>query len=226
MNPLSRLAAKIAARVGDPFPGSRRYWDRRYAAGGNSGSGSYGRLAKFKATVLNSFVAENGITSVIEFGCGDGNQLALASYPSYYGVDVSEQALQTCRQRFNHDETRKFGLEPESSAGKADLSMSLDVIYHLVEDATFHQYMEALFRASRKWVVVYSSNLTEQEFKRAYPTQQASHVRHRRFTNWVAQHAPQWELMRRLENPYPYDVSNPEQTSFADFYFYGLAGSR
>ncbi len=68
------------------FPGSDKYWEQRYAVGGNSGVGSYGKFANFKAEVINKFVREHKIKSVIEFGCGDGNQLKLANYPSYYTV--------------------------------------------------------------------------------------------------------------------------------------------
>src|SRR5437899_4317923 len=58
----------------------------------NSGLGSYDKLAEFKAEVLNGFVKENTIKSVIEYGCGDGNQLKFAEYPSYLGFDVSVKA--------------------------------------------------------------------------------------------------------------------------------------
>ena len=75
------------------FPGSAAYWESRYAKGGSSGVGSYGRFAEFKAEVLNRFVATHSVQSVIEFGCGDGNQLALASYPWYLGYDVSATAV-------------------------------------------------------------------------------------------------------------------------------------
>ena len=54
---------------------SSKYWENRYKAGGNSGSGSYSNLAIFKAEIINSFVKDNKIESVIEFGCGDGQQL-------------------------------------------------------------------------------------------------------------------------------------------------------
>ena len=49
------------------FRGSAAYWDARYRAGGNSGAGSYGRLAAFKAEVLNEFVRRRGIRSIVEF---------------------------------------------------------------------------------------------------------------------------------------------------------------
>ena len=54
------------------------YWEARYAAGGNSGKGSGGVFAEFKAEIVNTFVREHDIASVIDFGCGDGAQLALA----------------------------------------------------------------------------------------------------------------------------------------------------
>ena len=34
------------------FPGSQNYWRKRYAMGGNSGKGSYGKSAEFKAEIL------------------------------------------------------------------------------------------------------------------------------------------------------------------------------
>ena len=64
------------------FRGSAQYWETRYRTGGDSGAGSYGRLAKFKAESINGFVRENGIHSVIEWGCGDGSQLSLAGIPT------------------------------------------------------------------------------------------------------------------------------------------------
>jgi hypothetical protein len=82
------------------FGSSPQYWDDRYTLGGNSGAGSYGRLARFKAEVISKFVTDNGIRTVIEFGSGDGAQLELARYPYYTGIDVSSRAIDMCRARF------------------------------------------------------------------------------------------------------------------------------
>ena len=41
---------------------------------------------------------------------------------------------------------------------KADLSLSLDVIYHLVEDDVFEYYMRTLFEASNGYVIIYASD--------------------------------------------------------------------
>jgi hypothetical protein len=192
---------------------SAYYWDRRYREGGNSGAGSYNRLARFKADFLNSFVQEYQISSVIEYGSGDGAQLKLARYPSYIGVDVSTTAVEMCRETFRHDTSKRFEkLYDLAKSTMADLSLSLDVIYHLVEDSVFETYMQQLFESARRFVIVYSSNVD-----RGWP---AKHVRHREFTRWVAQNKPDWHLQSVVKNAYPYDPADPEQTSFADFHVF------
>jgi len=49
---------------------SKDYWNERYSLGGNSGAGSYGRLARYKANIINGVVSENSISRVIEYGSG------------------------------------------------------------------------------------------------------------------------------------------------------------
>lgn len=204
------------------FPGSADYWEQRYAEGGDSGHGSYGRFAAFKAGVLNRFVAEERIESVVEFGCGDGNQLALASYPDYLGLDVSESALDACRRRFAGDRSRRFQLyRPGPSADgtprrSADLALSLDVIYHLTEDPVFESYMHDLFDAARRFVIIFSSDTTVTD-----PSEPAQ-VRHRNFTRWVAERRPEWRLLRRIPNRFAV-ARGGEPRSFADFFIYSPA---
>ena len=82
---------------------SKDYWEERYANGGNSGPGSYNHLAKFKAFVINDFVKKNNISTVIEWGSGDCNQLTLANYKNYIGFDVSQTAVKICQNKFYND---------------------------------------------------------------------------------------------------------------------------
>lgn len=108
------------------FFGSNNYWEKRYAKGGNSGKGSYGNLASFKADFLNSFVKDFDLKSVVEFGCGDGNQISLFKFISYTGLDVSKTILNLCIEKFRGDNTKKFFLyTPEYIARpKFDLALS------------------------------------------------------------------------------------------------------
>lgn len=195
------------------FDGSGDYWERRYAAGGTSGAGSYSELAAFKADVLNEFVAAEGIRSVIEFGCGDGNQLSLARYPAYTGLDVSDTAIAQCRERFAGDASKAFRRMDDYAGETAELSLSLDVIYHLVEDPVYEQYMQVLFDAAERFVVVYSTDTDRN------PVLQAPHVRHRRFTDWVEANATDWSLCRHVPNRFP-TKGLLGKGSNADFYIF------
>jgi hypothetical protein len=209
-----RIRRELAIRN---FPGSAAYWEQRYARGGTSGGGSYNRLAEYKAKVLNDFVVERGIADLIEFGCGDGNQLSLARYPKYIGLDVSSTAIALCKQRFAADESKSFYVYDSLSfvdnhgLFRADVSMSLDVIYHLVEDRVFEPYMRQLFAAGRRHVIIYSSD---------YETKSMLHQRNRAFTAWVREQQPDWQLEAHLPNPYPHDPNDQDNTSIADFYVY------
>lgn len=212
-------AAETPASAGEqsvPFTSSAEYWDKRYTLGDNSGPGSYGRLAHFKAKFLNGFVRKQRILSVVEFGCGDGSQLALAKYPQYTGVDVSQKAVDLCRGRFAGDASKRFlPLEDIPESLRAELALSLDVIFHLVEDGVFDAYMRRLFDSATRFVIVYSSNKEQ-----PWPN---PHVRHREFTKWVAENRPDWRLHSVVKNRYPYDPADPEHTSFADFYVFARA---
>lgn len=217
---IGSVAGKVArhpafARVRNlAFPGSANFWEKVYSEGGTSGPGSYGRLAQFKAEVLNEFVRTRNVRRVIEFGCGDGAQLGLASYPEYVGVDVSAAAVKRCSTKYAGDRSKRFLVVSQLSAelGRFDLAMSLDVIYHLIEDSVFHEYMTRLFQYSDCFVAIYASNYDGWT--------QASHVRHRKFTEWIEKNARDWEPAGFIPNRYPEDPTNPEETSFANFHFF------
>ena len=197
------------------FRDSAAYWERRYRRGGTSGAGSYGAQAAYKAEFLNALVRCEGVESVVELGCGDGNQLSLASYPRYLGLDVSELAVRRCSARFAGDRTKSFlayrpdGLSDPAGFIRADLALSLDVIYHLVEDDVFDRYMRLLFGAGDRLVAAYATD-------RSGP-RQAPHVRHRRFTDWVAVNEPAWSLSEI--RPRPAD-------GYQDFFVFRREGER
>jgi SAM-dependent methyltransferase len=201
------------------FTHSSQYWDDRYKIGGNSGAGSYGRLAQFKAEIINGFVAEHGIRSVVEFGCGDGAQLELANYAEYVGFDVSPTAVEMCRKKFAGRSQYRFleTREALDKEGSFELAMSLDVIYHLIEDEVFSAYMKRLFGSSNKFVIIYSNNIDK-------IFEGTAHVEGRKFTDWCDNHLQGWSLYRLIENRYPYDPALPNETSHSDFYIYKKVG--
>jgi hypothetical protein len=197
------------------FKSSEKYWVERYRRGGNSGFGSYGKLAQYKADILNDFVEKNALGTVIEYGCGDGHQLTLAKYPHYIGFDVSPDAIALCRKLFADDRNKTFYLMDEYDGQKADLTLSLDVIYHLVEENVFEKYMRLLFVSSKRYVIVYSSNVDANSFS-------SPHVKHRNFTRWIEANVQAWDLIKHIPNAHAH-VRNSKERSNADFFIYQKA---
>jgi len=193
------------------YSDSARFWEHNYAQGQTSGSGSYGALAEGKSRFLNDLVRQRAVRSVIEFGCGDGNQLSLANYPSYVGLDVSRSAIALCQRRFAGDTGKSFFLydgecfTDRAGVFTADLALSLDVIYHLTEDSVFETYLTHLFAAGQRLVTVYSTNM---ELGGTAP-----HVRHRHFTPWVEANCPGWALTGVTRGP-------GTERARADFFVY------
>ena len=191
---------------------SGKYWEERYASGGNSGDGSYGRLSLFKAEFINDFLQRNNVQTAIEFGCGDGHQLSLIKYPKYLGFDVSATTVQNCAKKFGNDDTKSFILYTPNAFHnnfvQCDLSLSLDVLYHIVERSAFEKYLIDLFGVSSKFVIIYSTNFDKSD---------TEHVLHRKFTDFVQSNLVDFELMEVVKNPYP---GTGDQESNADFYIY------
>ena len=193
---------------------SSDYWEKRYANGGNSGSGSYNNLAKFKAEIINNFLNINKIKTVIEWGSGDCNQISLINYKQYIGYDVSKTAIDICKKKFYNDSTKMFLHINDKfiNKKKADLSVSLDVIFHLLEDNVYNLYMKNLFDSSEKFICIYSSN---------YDKIIAKHVKHRKFTDWIDKYqSNNWKLKEYIPNRFPFNPKKCDFTSFSDFYFY------
>ena len=207
-------AARILRRSKKPeFKSTAQYWDYRYTDGGNSGSGASGVIGQFKADFLNEFVERNAVRSLIEFGCGDGQQLSLARYPRYTGVDVAPSAIALIQSKFSDKPEYDFFQVDALPAGTtADLSMSLDVIYHLIEDDVYETYMNRLFDAGERFVVIFSSNF---DFNPP-----AEHVRHHEFTTWVRANRPEFELIEVKSNPTRADHNLLGRVNNSDFFVY------
>ena len=159
-----------------------------------------GRLAEFKAEVLNGFVRAKGVRTVIEFGCGDSAQLELARLPDLVGIDVATISIERCSTRFAAQIRPNAYYLAEAlprDLRAFDLALSLDVIFHLVEDRVFDSYMRSLFARAKHHVVIYSSNYDA--------LSDSPHVRHRKFTDWIAKRAISWKPAGYLPNRFPFD---------------------
>jgi predicted house-cleaning noncanonical NTP pyrophosphatase (MazG superfamily) len=200
----------------EKYQSSKNYWNGRYLNKGNSGAGSYGQLAEFKAREINKFISDKNITGLIDFGCGDGNQISMINVKRYTGLDVAEAAIDICKKKFTTDNSKEFSSIEEflDDPKKEQLTISLDVIFHLTEEDIFSEYMSMLFNSSEKYCIIYASNEENLETK-------APHVKGRNFTKWIDEHKPEWYLKSIIFNEHPYKkIKKNSESSFSDFYIY------
>jgi hypothetical protein len=189
---------------------SSAYWENRYRVGQNSGVGSYGSLAIYKASVINELVVEKDIVSVYEHGCGDGNNLLLyTSIQTYTAGDVSETVIRARKKEHQRSSSKTFihlNAGTNIRATKADMVMSLDVLYHLIDRSVFITYLEDIFSIANKYVLIYAHD------GHTYLST-PKHVSGRDFTPFVKARFPCWKLERVFQKP-------KTLKSFAEFYLY------
>jgi hypothetical protein len=188
---------------------SKKYWENRYVSGGNSGSGSYGKLAQHKSDILNEFIFENNIKSILEYGCGDGNQLSQLNCDKIYGIDVSYKSIEMCKNKIKNgifihsSELHKIDIIP-------DLTVSLDVLYHLIEDDVYDDYMRNLINFKSKYIIIYSSN--------EIGDNTTPHVKKRKFTDNI--HLNKYYSLTNIkENKYPFN-GDYINSSYSNWFYY------
>lgn len=181
-----------------------------------------GRLADEKAKFLNEFVTRHDIRSVVELGCGDGQQLVLSEYPKYIGLDVAPMAIEECIRVCQSRETYSFFLYHPSAfhdacgVMKSELGLSLDVIYHLTEEQTFISYMHTLFSVAGRYVICYTRDISDS----GHELPSYKHIRHWPVKEWVESNEPAWTFVERVPNRWPFDPKDPANTSISDFYIF------
>jgi len=169
------------------------YWNDRYKAGGNSGDGSYGDFAKHKAEIINDYIKKFGVKTISDFGCGDGNQTTLLTgFETYVGYDISSHALYLCNTKFKDNPNVNF-CSLITDLPKAELSISLDVLYHILNENEYIEYLERLFLTSEKYVLAFTS-----DHERNKP--ESAHIFHRKFTDYVKKYHSNFELIETIEN--------------------------
>lgn len=198
---------------------SQKYWENRYKKGGNSGGGSYNKLAQFKADILNNFIKTNyeEINYIIDYGVGDGNQLKYLNIDNikYLGIDVSKTVINKCINEFSKDNNKSFLLYNNNILKniKGDLVLSCDVLYHLIEDNIFYNYINNMFNISNKFVIIYAK---DENFNKT------KHVKFRKFTDYINNNYINWKLINHIPNKYPETDNNHNvhEVSPSDFYIY------
>lgn len=183
------------------------YWNRRYRMGEGSGAGSRGRAARRKAAYVNGLLEDLGVSSIVDWGCGDGEVLSLLDLTGryYVGIDGSAEAVRLCLQRFPklqfiRMDTRQDWLG-EMVSVRAELALSMDVVFHFPNEADLWSYLDYVFTSARRFVLFHATDHDT--------PQRGSHLKHRQFTTTVQDRYPGWSLQFR-----------PDRSDKAGFYLY------
>ena len=119
----------------------------------------------------------------------------------YTGIDVSEFIISKCKEKFKDDKTKKFiHVDNIDNELKGELVLSCNVLYHLIEEDVYKEYMKNLFSMSKKYVMIYANNKDESH---------TVHVKFRIFTNYIESNFPEWSLIKHVANRI-----NPNASSF------------
>lgn len=158
----------------------KKYWQDRYKNKWNSGAGSYGANAQFKADFINKYVEEHKIFNVLEVWCGDWNNLWLYKIENYVWWDVSQKAIDICKKKYNHDDSKWFVLMDEKSMKNpeeiwVDLVICLDVLFHVFPKKEWEKTINFCFNAGKR-VLLYTF---------LYPTGHAEHINDYRITPYL-----------------------------------------
>ena len=97
---MKKIIKQILKKLNNITFSSKDYWEKRYARGGNSGSGSYNQIAEFKNKIINEFIDFENINKVLDYGCGDGNQCKGIKATNYLGIDISKTSIKICKEKF------------------------------------------------------------------------------------------------------------------------------
>ena len=175
----------------------RAYWDCRYRGGGNSGAGSYGAHAEYKSSVIQGLIDTHGTESLVDFGCGDGNQISSIRVARYVGLDISKEAVKLCRERFTGDDSRSFDLyRPGQSVDGApyDMAMSLEVLMRVIDESDFVSTLDEMFMSASRLVVILTPIFE------LVPYTPGSHERHRNLAPYLEKY-DDWCVSETIIHP-------------------------
>ncbi len=121
----------------------------------HSGPGSIGQAAERYAACINGFIAQHGIRSVVDLGCGDfrvASRIATDQI-TYVGVDVVDELIAQNNRRFGSDRIRFACLDiTQDPLPQADLCLIREVLQHLSN----HEIAQVLQAVKQYRYVIYS----------------------------------------------------------------------
>jgi SAM-dependent methyltransferase len=115
---------------------------------------AFGPVHRHALERLVTMVAELPVRSVLDVGCGSGQNLrALAAFRTYRlaGIDVSDKALEKARAAVPDAELHCMDVQVQKIDEKFDLVMSLQVVEHVPDDVAMIRNMRLM---SNRYILI------------------------------------------------------------------------
>jgi SAM-dependent methyltransferase len=136
---------------------NRRFWNERYESlpALGSGPGSRAHSAWIKRRLIERYIAERGVRSILDFGCGDMFWFpATASGIAYTGVDISDVIIASNRQRLPHCEFLHHDIAAAALQRNADLVTCFDVLIHQLEPRQFRSMLANVLASTKHLALI------------------------------------------------------------------------
>ena len=109
-----------------------------------------GPVHRHVTQLVLSTVASLPVRTVVDIGCGSGDNLAALAAQNRYelvGTDISEEALKLARQRVPSARLMRLDIEQHALPESFDVVMSMQVIEHLADDVAALAHMATMARS-------------------------------------------------------------------------------
>ena len=142
---------------------NRLFWNNRYKNYPQLGSGvgSRGEILDYKRRLLKYVTFPFIDSKVLDVGCGDLELTKTMKFNNYLGIDISNEALELCRQKRPDWEFKNL---PISNLNDVfDLVICFDVLIHQSNNKDFENLINEICNKSQKRVLI-GAYATEPEF--------------------------------------------------------------
>ncbi len=138
---------------------SEIYRENRWAAG--SGTGSKPENAVEYIAFISRFLRQNGVQSVVDFGCGDWQFSRFIDWSGihYTGIDLVQTVIGRNTKEFSAQNITFKCTSDIAKIPNADLLISKDVFQHLPNEAVLH-YL-SIFKQKFKWLLITNDDYPE-----------------------------------------------------------------
>lgn len=167
----------------------KKYWESRYASGGDSGKCSVGKLKAWRWKIVKKYVVIEE-ASVVDVGCGDLRFWEGVDPAGYIGLDISSVIIAKNRKLRPNWYFLCADAASDWLALEADVVFCFEMLFHIMTEESFIAILQNLNKWTRKMLFVSCWSKRPDPF--VYPHYQ----RHSQLEDYL-QYLPDLKLKKR-----------------------------